>query len=212
MAKKRRTVPKSIPLQKRKEDSGGLNFSPSIWLNAFLRPVETFSSEENKESYSKSLLNYVVAGFIGGLFVLVSLLVLAGAFDPLAVPGFLLVVIISQIFYSAFSNVLLFAFSKIFSGLGTFKRQFYFNSLYIIPLDLLNGVVSFLLGFFNVDRNVSAIFLGLISLYMIYLTFQAQKSAHKTETWKTIIVVVVALIIEAFLLQLVQQVGNLASQ
>lgn len=147
----------------------------NTWINAFLKPKETFAAEKSNATLGKGLVNYLIGGLITGLisFIVLTLggAALAGAAGA-AVGG---VVGVIAIFTTAIMTIvvslifvgIIFIVAKILGANGSYTQLYYLISLVAVPLAILT-----ILSFVPVAGWILNLLVGLYSLYLWVVALQ----------------------------------------
>lgn len=165
-------------------------FDVNVWVNAFLKPQETFAAQKTKVDFTSALVNYVIAGLIYGIlfFALFSALgsMFGGLMGAAMFGGFgLLGLIIYPIQYVVGGLIFAFVLAwavKSQGGSGEYQTYFYLMSLLAIPLAILSIIplINFLAG-----------------LYALYLLYLITKEVGGVAQDKAIISMVIAIVVMA---------------
>jgi len=182
-----------------------VNFS--LWVDAFLKPKETFQKEKANASIKEGALNILTASFI--ISVLLSIVVLIlGSITPL--PGFQtfaglgvtgLIIMIFLFFIigelvGSFINVgIIWLTALLLGGKGSFAQQYYLSSLFTAPLLVLLII--------NIIPLIGWLLMLIALLYSIYLLYLVVKEVHGLSTGKTVLSILLIPIILLILLVLV---------
>lgn len=146
------------------------------WINAFLKPKETFAREKQNASYKKAFINLIIAGVIWGIFFVgymvplenLFLIILSlGKLDFTGIINLILLILIGTIFFVIIeltNSIVIFIFAKILGGQGKFEQLLYLFSLFFIPWAIVGGLLLFPL----MGESATTSF-NLIAFIMIFL-------------------------------------------
>jgi len=159
----------------------------NTWINAFMKPTETLTSEKGNASFGKGLVNYVVAGLLAGIVTYVVTAAgfgAAGAFGgvvaTLASPFMIVTSIIGAIIGSIIGGAIIWVIAKVLGGTGSFTQQYFLASLYAPVAALLSSIP--LVGL-------------LVGLYSIYLLYKTMMIAHGLSSGRAIAVIVILVVV-----------------
>jgi len=146
----------------------------NLWINAFLKPKETFAAEKNNASFGKAILNLFVAGVIAGVLGAIISLIFSIFFPIFAFSAviYLLAYPILLPIGEIITVAIIFVLAKLLGGTGSFKSLLYTFSLFSPALALLGSIplVSFIAG-----------------LYGLYLYFLAVKESQNLSTGRALL-------------------------
>ncbi|MDO8624584.1 MAG: YIP1 family protein [Candidatus Diapherotrites archaeon] len=143
-----------------------------VWMNALLKPKETFASEKSKADLGKGIINFVIAGLISGVIGFVATTFALGGSNGAtgavmgAAVGALGIVVspIVMVIGSLIGAGVVYLFAKLLGGKGTYTQLFYLTSLYAVPIAVL-GIIGIIpiIGLIGI----------LVMLYTVYLEILA---------------------------------------
>ena len=174
-----------------------------LWKNAITNPKETFKKEEKKANIGEGVKQIGIAGLITGAIVGIAAMVgLSYAGSVLGIPGMtagtglgvvalLSSIIMTPIFmviYWILGSGIIYIFSMIFGGKGSFTKQSYLIAIYYAPI----MVITSILGIIPVLGPIIGF---IVALYSLYLLTMALKQAHKVSTGKAVAIWLVPMIV-----------------
>ncbi len=132
MALKKSSKPRPAPAAK----AAGLAAVPHVWLDAILKPAAMFEVEKTRPGWGPALMNFAIAGALGGLMAGLLYSGLLAAFVPAAgAVSFALLTgvgAIASIAGSLLVTLVFFIFAKALGGKGGFRSLYYCTSLYAL--------------------------------------------------------------------------------
>lgn len=166
----------------------------SLWLDALIRPEETFKRERHNASLGDAMLNVGAAGLISGImlgllvFLLTAIIPSAGKDVILGfgILGFIVVVVgypILSVFGLLMGSSIIFIVAKIFGGKGDFTTQTYLFSLFMAPISIIQ-----ILGFIPLIGILVSLIVGLYSLYLYVV---ALREVHSFSTGRAILTILI---------------------
>ena len=156
----------------------------NTWINAFIKPKETFAKEKANASLSKGFLYYLIAGLISAV-----ILFLAVSFFPAiysvygAQSSSIFTVIMIRTVLIVFNIItigMFFAIAKLLGGKGSFTSLFYLASLYAVPIALISWIPYLVV---------------LAILYAYYLLYLAVKESQELAGGKAVAVTLISIIL-----------------
>ena len=163
--------------------------SIQLYIDAFLKPAETFAAEGKNSDLGKAAINYAIAGLLMAVVSLpfsVALNALVGKTLEGIISGVISIFIYPIILpiFAAIGVGISFVLAKLLGGKGSFTSLYYLISTFYPAVGLLSGIpiVSFL-----------------VSLYSLYLQFLAIKESQSLSTSRAALVVLIPLIIIAMI-------------
>jgi len=185
-----------------------VNFS--LWVDAFLKPKETFQKEKANASIKEGALNILTASFIISvlLSIVVAILGSVGAsFMGLStvegfgggVVGLIIIIfilfVVGELVGSFISVGIIWLTALLLGGKGSFTQQYYLSSLFTAPLLVLLII--------NIIPLIGGLLTLIAALYSIYLLYLVVKEVHGLSTGKTVLSILLIPIILLILLVLV---------
>ncbi len=175
-----------------------MNFN--VWINAFLKPKETFASEKANASLGKGVLYILIGSLIYGIITLIGQLItgiissdalgmISGLIGAVIITP-LIILILDLIFVGVY-----FVIAKIFGGKGSYTSILYLDSLYTIPQLALMGI-------FALVPIVGGILNLLLLAYSIYLFYLVIKESQELSSGKAIIVTLIPIVLVILLVVL----------
>lgn len=165
-----------------------------LYIDAFLKPAETFAAQKANADLGKGILNFALGGLIYGilLFIITAILsaatgnlagIVVGAVYIVAAP---IVVVIAELI----GLLVPFVLSKFAGGTGSYSSLFYLTSLYEVPVLALQAIP--VVGW-------------LVSFYSIYLFYHALKESQGLSSGRAraVVLIPLALVVIAAVLLMV---------
>ncbi len=157
-----------------------------LWINAIMKPRETFTAEKNKGTFFRAAVNLVIAAILSAILsyltrtyfpeALLFYDVSISPIDPMTILtthgiSLVLLFIVIGLYY---------LIAKAMGGRGTYTSLLYLVSLYAVPIAALGAIPFIGILFF---------------LYSIYLEYLAIKESQALSTGRTIGVILIPLVI-----------------
>ncbi|MBI4044909.1 MAG: YIP1 family protein [Candidatus Diapherotrites archaeon] len=175
-----------------------------VWIDAFIKPSETFAAEKANATAGKGSINFFIAGFMSAL---ISYLIFAlfpnqffsiYGYQPSTLPlplsdiaGISIVMPVATIVIGIIWTTVIFVASKILGGKGNFTALLYLVSLPLVVFSLISWIP----------------YVGiLVMLYLLWLEVIAVRESQELSTGKSIAtilippIIVVVLVIIAIVL------------
>ena len=170
---------------------------PSLWINALIKPKETFKNEKKNAKLVDGIIHILLAGFIIGLIISILSILFAfllpfGGFPFSGFEGYYVgSVIVSLLFYLIFYPIVVvigtlilagifFIIARIQGGEGSFDTQYYLGAIFYAPIMIISSIISLI-------PCIGAIISLAIFIYALYLLTLSIKEAHGLDTLKAVI-------------------------
>ncbi|PIN84951.1 MAG: hypothetical protein COV47_04855 [Candidatus Diapherotrites archaeon CG11_big_fil_rev_8_21_14_0_20_37_9] len=163
-----------------------------IWIDAVLKPKETFATEAPHGTIMKGAVNLGLVGLILGVIFAVLIIlggVLNGDLISSAFTAILIIILFPMllIISELISTAVPFVIAKLLGGSGSYSSLFYLISIYT-PIILIISMIP-----------LAGMVAGLYSIYLFYL---ALKESQKLSSKKAIIIVLFPLLLIAIIMVL----------
>ncbi len=156
-----------------------INAAVNKWMAILTKPSEAaFEAEKPNVNLTNMIIWLAIAGAISGFFGgLWGLIFRSGSVAGL-ITGLIAGAIVAVIGFFI-GQAILFLVARVLGGTGDFNTQAYLQSIYFVPIYIVDGVLSIpFLG------SLVALVLG---LYSLYLTTLALKVTHRYDTTKAVL-------------------------
>ncbi len=156
-----------------------INAAVNKWMAILTKPSEAaFEAEKPNVNLTNMIIWLAIAGaiagFFGGLWGLI--------FRSGSAAGLITGLIVGAIFYVIgffIVQAILFTVARVLGGTGDFNTQAYLQSLYFVPIYIVDGVLSI--------PFLGALISFVLGLYSLYLTTLALKVTHRYDTTKAVL-------------------------
>jgi hypothetical protein len=167
-----------------------INIPTKLWVPALTKPAVTFAKEaKRKVSFGDSIPVVMLAILIGSLLSVIAQGMIG---TVLASPLQAVIALVVGIIFSTATvlvvNGIMYLIAKAFGGKGNFTQQFYFYSLFGVPVTLLSGA----LGFIPVLGGYASM---ILSVYVLWPLTLSIKQAHKLSTMKAVLAWLIPMIV-----------------
>ena len=189
-----------------------LNKYLNLWKRVLTKPEQTFKTEIKKSAPEEFTKNLAIAGLITGFIAgVISAFGLSGTILG-GITTFVLILVAMPLAFIAgtlLNSAILYVFSWLLGGKGSFTNQCYLISLFTAPINIM----FYSLIFIPIVNIIAMIGLGIYSLYLLTV---ALRQAHGFDTSKAILVwlmpIVIVLLLMAIMVTAISLIPNMLQQ
>jgi hypothetical protein len=182
-----------------RDQTRSINQLPRLWMKYFRMNVDFFLTESSYSNIQNTIFNALLSLILYSLFNLLSI-VLAKTIDQpnkstetlFDILGFryplltssLYLLLIGLVFFFGFQGMIYFG-SKVLGGAGELATQIYLQSLILVPLSIINGLL--LIGFrFPALNLIVTVITYLSNIFALLVIIRALKAAHRFSSLRAV--------------------------